>query len=243
MKDQDKKSKKNIKINFADMPLSFNAQDNFVLDILHKHGLQTEISEYPDFLFYSVYGMNHYKYHNCVKIFWTVEPVVPNFNECDYAVGFDDIVFGKRYFHRPIWMFEERPQNIVLSDEQLLNRRFCNFVYSNDQNGEGAILRKKFVQKLMEYKKVDCPGRVLNNMQDAITPRDGDWKKGKLDFIQNYKFTIAFENTMYPGYTTEKLTQPLMVHSMPIYWGNPKVSDNFNNQSFIFKCRICIGFN
>lgn len=227
-----------IKIFFTDMPLNFDKYENFIVDIFKKHHIEVEISPTPDFLFYSVYGYEHYKYSKCVKVFWTVEPIIPNFNECDYAVGFDDITFGCRYMKRPIWMFEECPLTFPSDDTAFLDRKFCNFIYSNDSNGEGAHLRKELAQKLMKYKKVDCPGRVLNNMQNAITPRDGDWKRGKLAFIQQYKFTIAFENTMYPGYTTEKLTQPLMMHSMPIYWGNPDVGECFNTDAFV----LCNGY-
>jgi hypothetical protein len=85
----------------------------------------------------------------------------------------------------------------------------------------------------MQYKHVDCPGRVLNNMTDAISPREGNWRAGKLDFIKDYKFTIAFENTAYPGYTTEKLMEPYQANSIPIYWGNPEVLRDFNGDSMI----------
>src|SRR6185437_5132720 len=44
---------------------------------------------------------------------------------------------------------------------------------------------------------------------------------------------IAFENSSYPGYTTEKLIEPFFVNSVPIYWGNPKVGKDFNTNSFI----------
>lgn len=86
----------------------------------------------------------------------------------------------------------------------------------------------------MKYKHVDCPGRVLNNMQNAIEPRKGNWTAGKLEFIKNYKFTIAFENSDAIGYTTEKLIHPLLSNSIPIYYGNRNAAaDGFNPQAFI----------
>lgn len=223
-----------VKIDFCDMPISFIKENNFITDILNKRKIEYVVSKNPDFLFYSCYGNNHYSYHNSVKIFWTVEPVSPNFNECDYAVAFDYLSYEGRYLRRPIWMFEEIPKVNQISDEQALNRKFCNFVYSNDKNGFGAKLRKQFANELMKYKKVDCPGKVLNNMADSITPREGNWREGKLDFIKDYKFTIAFENTNYNGYVTEKMTEPLSVKSIPIYWGDPLVDRNFNKKSFVY---------
>ena len=91
------------------------------------------------------------------------------------------------------------------------------------------------MQKLSEYKRVDCPGRVLNNMKsDRLIGRfDGDWRKSKIDFIRDYKFTIAFENSKYLGYTTEKILHPFIAGSIPIYWGNPIIDRDYNKEAFI----------
>jgi len=85
----------------------------------------------------------------------------------------------------------------------------------------------------MAYKHVDCPGRVLNNMPEAIEPRGGNWIAGKLDFLKKYKFTIAFENARANGYTTEKLIHAFQGHTIPIYWGNPRVAEEFNPRAFV----------
>ena len=126
------------------------------------------------------------------------------------------------------------------------NRKFCNFICSNPSYGDGALARVAFCEQLMKYKRVDCPGRVLNNMPNAIYPRyvkddsgkeivpPGDaWITAKLDFIKRYKFTIAFENVFMDGYTTEKILHPLQAYSVPIYWGNPSVVKDFNPKAFI----------
>ena len=55
----------------------------------------------------------------------------------------------------------------------------------------------------------------------------------KLEFIKDYKFVIAFENSSFPGYTTEKLIEPFLSDSIPVYWGNPVVGKDFNTNSFI----------
>ena len=54
-----------------------------------------------------------------------------------------------------------------------------------------------------------------------------------LEFLQGYKFTIAFENSSYPGYTTEKIAEALTTNTIPIYWGNPLIARDFNPDSFI----------
>ena len=226
-----------IKLNFCDMDRMFDYNDNFILDIANKKFGGYEISDTPDFLIYSVFGINHLRYKNCVKIFITNEAVTPDFNECDYAIGFDRISFGDRYIRRPVWFYEERFYNnrLVITDDEALNRKFCNFIFYNDQNGEGSLFRQEMVKRLSEYKRVDCPGKVLNNMKapELIGRFDGDWRRSKVDFIKNYKFTFAFENTSVIGYTTEKIIHPLVAKSVPIYWGNPDVELDFNSKAFV----------
>jgi len=222
-----------IKINFCDMYRDFDREENLLISIIKKNFGEIEFSDNPDFLFYGPFGTNHHKYDNCVKIFYTGEAIAPDFNDCDYAMAFDPIVFGNRYMRRPLWIDETMPTEIGMTDEQALNRKFCNFIYSNDKKGKGALLRKEFALKLMKYKHIDCPGVILNNMLGDAGDRMNNWRQNKVDFISNYKFTIAFENAAYDGYTTEKMTQPLSAHSIPIYWGNPSVAKDFNEGAFI----------
>ena len=239
-----------IKIRFTDMPFGFDAENNCYMQALRKH-YSVEISEKPDFVFYSVFGTEFIQFFNSVRIFLALEPVLPNFNDCDYAIGTSKLSFEGRYFRTPpftdygedaLWesLLEER--EVSAEDAK---RKFCNFIYSNENNGEGARLRKRFCRELMKYRHVDCPGSVLNNMENVIEPRyfDGShfseksfnsrWIWSKLEFLQNYKFGIAFENSAMPGWTTEKLIHPMMAKNIPIYWGNPDVAEYFNPKSFI----------
>ncbi len=55
----------------------------------------------------------------------------------------------------------------------------------------------------------------------------------KAEFLRPYKFTIAFERSAAPGYTTEKLVEARLAGTVPIYWGNPQVHRDFNPKSFI----------
>ena len=55
----------------------------------------------------------------------------------------------------------------------------------------------------------------------------------KIMWQESYKFTASLENDLDPGWTTEKLLHPMSTLSLPIYWGNERVSDEFNTESFI----------
>ena len=84
---------------------------------------------------------------------------------------------------------------------------FCNFIYSNERAKE----RIHFFKLLNKYKHIDSGGKVLNNIGGRID--------NKLEMVSKSKFTIAFENESHPGYATEKIIEPLIQGSIPIYWG------------------------
>lgn len=215
---------KQIKIFFEDMWQSFDAENNFITKILRKE-YEVVIDENPDYLFFSVYGYNHLKYRNCIKIFYSAENIEPDFNLCDYAIAFQHLTAGDRYLRYPLYVESgfEKIENKHFQAEEVLNRKFCNFVYSNNKWADP--IRESFFKQLSKYKKVDSGGRYLNNIGAPVDD--------KIDFIKDYKFTIAFENSSLSGYTTEKIVEPMTVNSMPIYWGNPDIHLDFNKQSFI----------
>jgi len=84
----------------------------------------------------------------------------------------------------------------------------------------------------MLHKKVDCPGKSLNNMPSIDIEGAARWVS-KVEFIKRHKFTIAFENESSPNYVTEKIFDALLVNSVPIYWGSPKITEYFNPDAFI----------
>lgn len=244
---------KKIKVKFTDLPSEIDPRDNYIVDILKKK-YELDFSDDPDFVFYAAFGFDYQNYPDKVKIFFGGEPLVPNFNDCDYAFGHAPIRFVDRYIEIGTILASPREEGIQPSiqnrsavTDNMANRKFCNFVYFNDLPRDGWAVRKNFCQLLSTYKRVDCPGKVLNNMgPNAIAPRwvkddagkntvkdDISWVKGKADFIRDYKFTIAFENAQMPGYTTEKLLDPFLCYTVPIYWGNPEVTKYYNPKAFI----------
>ena len=72
---------KTVKIQFVDMPMEFDVNDNFILTMLRKH-YEVELTENPDFLFYSFGGLEFLKKQDCVRIYVGGEPIIPNFNDC-----------------------------------------------------------------------------------------------------------------------------------------------------------------
>lgn len=224
-----------ISIKFTDQSWEFVNNDNYIIDFLKNH-YNVVLSDNPEFLFYSDFGNDFLNYPQSIRIWINHENVRPNFNYADYAYSSDRLQFGERYLERSKYIV--KPD---LSDNiDYANRLFCNFIYHQTDFTSGQKLRVEFCKALQKYKRVDCPGRALNNMQGDILPRFAKPGEGqeatfasKRKFLSKYKFTIAFENTSYPGYITEKLYDPIIASSVPIYFGDPDIEIDFNPDAFI----------
>lgn len=228
--------RKQIKIKFTGMGGRFDPENNFITKVLKKR-YDVILSECPDFLFYSVNSSDYLNY-NCVRIFYTAENLVPDFNICDYAIGFHYIDFGDRYIRYPLYLvdgFTAYDGDDYASDlmkamhkhedaETKLAEKsdFCSFVYSNS---EAAYCRQAIYEALSTYKTVNSGGRYLNNIGGPVA--------SKFDFQKRHKFVIAFENTSMAGYTTEKIVHAFSANAIPIYWGNPEIDREFNSGSFV----------
>ncbi len=176
--------------------------------------------EEADLLIYSDFGEAHRRAKG-LKVYLTGENMVPDFNECDLAFSPVEITGDRRAVRLPYYA-QVLPLlgSLVRPEgwEPALTRQpgFCCFVASNPR----GRMRNRFFKALNRRSRVDSGGRHFNNLGHAI----GD----KREFIGKYRFTMAFENSASPGYITEKLVEPLVAGSIPIYWGAPDVDREFN---------------
>lgn len=219
-----------IKIQYAGWWDTFQWETYSITQILKKH-YDVVISDEPDYVFCSLYSKELLKY-DCIRVFYTGENVIPDFNLFDYAIGFDEISFGDRYVRVPNYSMNPKyEQDIRLlkmrhtnADRSSAARKFCGTVVSN---GNADPMRDRIFDEISKYKQVDSGGKYRNNIGMPGGVPD------KLAFQKNYKFTLAIENTSFPGYTTEKLVEAFAAGGVPIYWGDPDVGRYFNEKAFI----------
>ena len=212
--------KSRLKIKFTDYYDGWDSHRNLFSDLLAEM-YELEFSDDPDLLIFLPFGTEHLKYQ-CRKVFITGENVRPDFRVCDFAFSFDYLDDPRNYrFPLALWGNVERRSE--WDSEQVLRgkSRFCNFLYSNP----ACPIRNDLFHKLSRYKRIDSGGRFRNNLGYRVADKQA--------FLSEYKFTIAYENSSYPGYVTEKITDAFWADSLPIYWGNPLVDRDFNPASFI----------
>ena len=102
-----------------------------------------------------------------------------------------------------------------------IKRKFCGAVISNCR----AEFRMNFIDKLNKYKKVDIGGKCINNVNGTV--------KNKIEFLSDYKFSIAMENSKGDGYLTEKIAQSYIAGTIPIYYGDYILDEYLNPKTYI----------
>ena len=216
------------RIQFVDFWDTFDSQSNWFTKLLDYHGYRYVIvHDHPDVVIFSVFGSFRFGDSNEImcsskndksvrKVFYTGENHDPVKNT------HLNITFSNSGDHDnirlPLWILYGYDQRMTLTKKP--TREFCSFVYSND-----IPHRNEFCKKLSEYKRVDCGGDCLNNVGGKVTD--------KIEFQKKYKFCIAYENSVSPGYTTEKILEAYKSNSIPIYYGSSTVMDDFNPETFV----------
>lgn len=98
---------------------------------------------------------------------------------------------------------------------------------SNCKDGD----RLEYAAELMKHIPVLSLGKCLNNMPNGTTPSslfprchatiaEGNQVKIKLCFMSYFKYYLAFENSRYDDYVTEKLFDAFSTPSLPVYRGS-----------------------
>lgn len=211
---------------------------NFVLD-----------DKNPDYLIATelIYTVTYYRalfnklYERAkIVVFFTREAVTPDFNICDYAIGFDHgLSFADRFVRLPgpvqlYPAFVKQSKNEIddldkAAKELKQKTGFCNFLYSNPFAHPNRDL---LFYAISNYKGVDSLGKHLNNVGNKAEGYKGH-EDDSITLKRQYKFSIASENASFDGYTSEKIVTSLIAHTIPIYFGDKHIVENINPDCFV----------
>lgn len=227
-------TKKKITLNFYGFWEGFDFHDFFIYQLLSTK-YDVSIADDPEYAIISCFDYEYKFLSQCkgVRIYYTGENVPPDFAIYDYAIGFDHISFGDRYFRYPMSYNDFDAGSLAAQkhkcDESILAEKdlFCTFMYSH----EGCKERTELFHKVSGYKKVESVGKYLHN-SDIQIPYDKD-NSSKFRFQKRAKFVMAIENISYPGYATEKILHAFASQSVPIYYGDPRIAEEFNPEAFV----------
>lgn len=220
-----------LRMDFADALGRQSKTNNFLHNLLSRH-YDVQIVDDPDLLLFTHYGHRN-RLYSCKKIFYSQERYGPDWKQCDAAVTSAFFDHPHTYWF-PYFAAHRRGENLVRPPQTDWNRildeprGFCSFLHKYaDRTVDN---RTRFFRELNRRKKVDAGGRACNNLGYEVPGTAG---RAKMEFLSRYRFHIAFENRLTPGWTTEKFTDAFEAYSIPIYWGDEKALQWFNPKAFI----------
>ena len=221
-----------LKVAFADLWPNANPEQTFLLRALRE--TTPAVLAAPDdaeLLFFSVFGSQHAGFVG-TKVQYSGENTRPNWWATDFHIGSNHLA-DRRHLRFPF--YATAMINAQWSSPPLepgppwRDREFCLFLVSHETHRRVAVF-----DALSRYRPVTSAGSVRRTVQPPdLEPRHGQWRPSKLRYQRNFRFSIAYEHTAAPGYTSEKLVDALITRSIPIYWGNPRVDEDVHPDCFI----------
>jgi hypothetical protein len=233
------KTKLPIHIAWSSFWPSFNPNDNQILDFLRSSRPDLSFRSVPnasqaDLLISSCYpGVASMKevFHS-THILFLGENVRPRYDLYDYSYTFDISPYGLRNVYMPLWLFEldwfERgfrypdrevfPLSVFTQERciSLRMRKPCVvYVGNNCEPFRHATLQ--LLSSSLDI-SVDLYGSHTSPVED------------KISLVEQYRLALAFENSYYPGYVTEKGIHSYLSATPTLYWGS-KFKSPFSTSS------------
>lgn len=220
--------------------------ENLKVDVSHVNP-----TDNPDILFASVFGNinNVVKVKSKCKIFFYGENLerYPPYNNIGLLKNTFDLIIGfknaddDKILRFPLWLIYydyynfENEDNVItyIEKKHAENIRknkeyFSTIVCRHDRGGQ----RTKIMQQMDKYGKILCGGTFNNNH------KIGNSLKDKLDFISKGIYHICPENSMFEGYTTEKIFHAFECGTIPVYWGHDLPEKNIINENKYCFCNL-----
>ena len=156
-----------------------------------------------------------------VNIWYTGENQRPPYGEWDAFLSFDNKFPSEKNFYLPLWLLTS-----------------TDFVFPIEYSYWGK--RKPTIEELTKPREKVMPKKKFacaffgKNYRLRLHALDALRKIGEVDVfgegarrpVENpyliaskYKFTLCFENDLYPGYVTEKPIEAYLAQTIPIYYG------------------------
>jgi hypothetical protein len=220
-----------IKIGFAD----FGMTPDWFMGILKQKYDVVRDDDNPHILIFGDenFGNKNEQYdpQKVFKVFVTGENRRFWNYKCHAGITFDHID-DSRHFRMPLYIHEiyslTKEQGFYDIDNfppPKDKTGFATFVVSNPYSEK----RNQLFGLINEYKKVDSGGPLFNNIGYKLSRLTRD----KIEFLETRKFNLAFENSSYAGYATEKILHSFYARTIPVYWGSPTIDLDFNPDAMI----------
>ena len=184
-----------------------------------------------------------------IKVFFPTENVPYNIYEADYYISHTLGVDNKKHFRLPKWKedIDWSNEGIIRSLEIGNAKRFGSWHSIEKLNmpqgseflkkkkeicifaGHFTEPRKNFYLNFLKEFKVDGFGPVF----DKTIKNHNSSCIFKKDVMKNYAFNLCPENSLFPGWYTEKVLDAFIGKTLPITWAESNIKIDFNPNAFV----------
>lgn len=225
---------RDIRISFSGFWESFDPNRNEILNLLKEtcseHSSNIAVSSTaPDIMISSCFGGIHKEHSKCTQLLYLGENVRPQYRSFDFSISHDVDSYCGRNIYLPLWMVRSTRYGISGAgydpyDEESLFGRLVDWesrtgaVYLGNNMTPSRAALFRYLESLGI--NVDCYGSQTRPIES------------KRKLYQKYLFSICFENSITPGYNTEKLVDGYIYGTIPIYMGGDS-GDLFNKRAYM----------
>jgi alpha(1,3/1,4) fucosyltransferase len=223
---------------------SFSLWDGLISYILEEaFGAFHRVAEErdADIVLTSVFPHNAPKHpEKSIAFIW--ENIRPNYEYYRFSISSDFDSYGGRNCRVPVWYGQ-----INWSDRYKPTKsRTGNHNYEEPVDVDLLLQprehieppRKKFCCFVSRYREAHRALAV--GALSRIAPLDifgavsgKPLSRSKYEILPDYRFNLCFENSIFPGYYTEKILHAWAAGCIPLYWSDPWFVADFNPRSMI----------
>lgn len=180
-----------------------------------------------------------------ITLFQTGENLRHDYLTADYAISFDLAIASERHLRLPYWM-----EQLDWTHEGIHGMRNARFGQLLDIQrlmqplGDGFLNRPRKAAFFSSHLRE--PRRTLHSALQAVIAVDGFGSQfdasiahhsassiEKMDVLRGYAINLCPENSMYPGYYTEKIPEAFHAGCLPVSWVDSNVAVDFNPDAFV----------
>lgn len=178
-----------------------------------------------------------------VVLFHTTENA--RYEPADFTIGFDLGVTDERHFRMPLWWASiDWTRHGVRNVPTPRIRKLIDIETLMQPLGEGVLQRPRkaafFTTHMLQPRET-----IFSELSQAIEidgygpyfdPSIAHHNRSSIlkdDILRSYMFNLCPENTMFPGYYTEKVPEAFGAGCIPITWADQNIASEFNREALI----------
>lgn len=180
-----------------------------------------------------------------LRVFHSSENVRHDAIPANYSISFDLNVVSANHFRLPYWMdMIDWSHEGVIGNQNPRYGSLMSIERLMQPLGSHFLSKPKSAAFLSSH--IREPRKTLFDAVQKVIPVTGfgaHFNKAiknhhlsgfiKQELLQGFAFNLCPENSMYPGYYTEKIPEAFFANCLPITWADENVKVDFNPQAFI----------